>query len=97
MVPYEKIKKIIFEKECLKSKEDVSEHEFESLFTNQEILDLEYLLGKDLIHEHENMMNEHFFHSKMSKTSSETLKHAINMYKTVSMKPNKAEIKFHGV
>ena len=53
MVPYEKIKKIIFEKECLKSKEDVSEHEFESLFTNQEILDLEYLLGKDIVNQND--------------------------------------------
>jgi hypothetical protein len=82
MNSYEKTKKALFEKECLKAKENVSEEQFESLFTNQDIFDLDTIVGEDLIYRDAEYLENHFKTSKMSLNSTITLKNAVSVIKS---------------
>lgn len=86
MNSYERTKKALFEKECLNAKENVSEEQFEALFTNQEIFDLDKIVGEDIIYQDEETLEDHFRQTKMSMSSTNALRSALTIVKTNTAK-----------
>jgi hypothetical protein len=100
IIPTEKINKVLFEKECLKNKEGISEHEYESLFMNQEALNLEELIGQYVMADNETPFD--YFASKTQATmnTSKILKNASTMYKSTLNKTQQLQqpaIQFQGI
>ncbi len=88
---------MLFEKECLKKKESISEHDYEALFINQEALNLEELIAQCVMAEEERPFEDFANRTQATLNTSKILKNATSTYKGSFTKTYQPLIEMRGV